>query len=257
MKHLLLALVFTTTSLRAADIDIYLVAGQSNGWRLSLLAAEPGEAGRQVSYFGMGCTSRPTTATLKQIDRLHPKISGSGLAGALLKHSGKDIAFIQYCVCGSSLNDTINWQPGEDPVNGRANEAGLYASMKTYVADARRQLEALGLTGKIKAVFWHQGEADVKVGREKHEKNLRHLFARFRQDFGADLPIIAGHIRPLDAASVAINQALDAQADKRTKIVPVDGLDFESLTNVHIKPLSCIELGARMVRALQDIEAGR
>ena len=235
--------------------DVYIVAGQSNGWRLGSIAGIAGEADAPIHYFGMSCSSRPDTAKLQEIHALHPSSSGTGLAAALRKLSGKEIIFVQYCVCGTSLGDVINWYPGEDPLHGKANDAGLYASFTRYLADARRQIEALGIEWNVRALFWHQGEADVKRSSAEHEKNLRNLLARFRHDLGPDLPVIAGHIRDLDEGSRGINRALDAVAatDGRMAVVKLDGLPFESPTDVHVKPEGCRTLGERMVEALKEL----
>ncbi len=260
MKGLLLSLaaIFLAGTALARTADIYIVAGQSNGWRLSALSAISGKGGGSVHYFGMQCTARPETPGYTCIENLHPKVSGAGLAGALLDHSReKEIVLIQYCVCGSSLSGAANWYPGEDPLKGKINDAGLYGSFTRYLAEARRQVEALGIEWKVRGLFWHQGEADVKIGSEEHLKNLRSLFVRFRQDLGADLRIVAGSIRDLDEGSRGINRALDELdvADARFAVVKLDGLEFESATDVHVKPLSCIVLGRRMAEAFFQIKA--
>lgn len=240
----------------ALSADVYIVAGQSNGWRLSHLAGVPGEAASPIYYFGMDCSSRPDTARLTEIKALHPSVSGTGLAEALRKHSGKEIVFIQYCVCGTSLGDVSNWYPGEDPLNGKTNDEGLYGSFTKYLADAKRQVEAHGLEWTVKGLFWHQGESDVKRSSAEHQKNLTHLLARFRQDLGADLPIVAGYIRDLDEGSRGINLALDAVAksDPYFAVVGLEGLPFESDTDVHVKPEGCLILGERMVVAIEKLE---
>jgi hypothetical protein len=234
-RFLVLALAFFPTG-AIQSADIYIVAGQSNGWRLSHIAGVPGETAAPIRYFGMNCVSRPDTAEMKVIEALHPSTSGSGLAGALREYSGKEIVFIQYCVCGSSLGDVGNWYPGDDPLNGKANDAGIYGSFSKYLADARRQVETLGIEWKVKGLFWHQGESDGRRSPDEHERNLRNLVARFRHDPGKDLPIVAGHIRDLDEGSRGINRALDAVAtdDKRLVVVNLDGVPFESATDVHV-----------------------
>jgi hypothetical protein len=254
MKALFFALAACITQVQAQPADIYIVAGQSNGWRLSKVSALPGKGAHTVHYFGMGCTTRPDTAQHTFIENVNPQSSGGGLASALLDHSGRDIVFIQYCVCGSSLDGIDDWQPGEP---GKPNDAGIYASFTRYLADARRQVEALGIEWKVKALFWHQGESDVKQTTARHRQNLTHLLARFRQDFGAGLPVVAGHIRELEDGSRGINAALDAvaAADPRFTVVPSNDLEFESPTNVHIKPVGCVVLGQRMVAALKKMEA--
>ncbi|MFN9917735.1 MAG: sialate O-acetylesterase, partial [Pirellulaceae bacterium] len=172
---------------RAADI--YLVCGQSNAWRLGYVApAKEGESGVSVDYFGMSCTSQPETARLQQIEKISPTTYGSGLANALRQASGRDVVLIQYAVCGSGLKNPSGWFPGEQPDKGKLHDAGIYGSFSRYMAYVRRQVEELGIEWKIKGLFWHQGESDVKTPPAEHELNLQHLFARFRQDFGNELP---------------------------------------------------------------------
>lgn len=254
VASLLAALILSST---AQSADVYIVAGQSNGWRLGSLAGIAGDAPAPIHYFGMPCSSRPDTAQLQIIEALHPSSSGTGLAAALRKHSGKEIIFIQYCVCGTSLGDVSNWYPGDDPLNGKVNDAGLYGSFTRYLADARRQIEALGIKWNVKGLFWHQGEADIKRSSEEHQKNFKDLLVRFRHDLGTELPVVAGHIRDLDEGSRGINRALEAvaEADFRLAVVKLDGLPFESSTDVHVKPEGCRVLGERMVEALKTIES--
>jgi len=254
LRSFLLAFILLPADI-VNSADVYIFAGQSNGWRLSSIAGVSGDAPAVIHYFGMGCTSRPDTAKMTLIEALHPSSSGTGLAGALRRYSGKEIIFVQYCVCGSSLGDVANWYPGEDPLKGKVNNVGLYGSFTRYLADAKRQVEALGMEWNVKALFWHQGEADVKRNSDEHEKNLKNLLARFRKDLGGDLPVVAGHIRDLDEGSCGINRALDAvaAADPRMAVVNLEGLPFESPTDVHVKPEGCRVLGERMVEALQKL----
>lgn len=258
MKTSLPLILYVVAVLSASLSDateIYIVAGQSNGWRLSSIAGIPGESSASIRYFGMGCSSRPDKATLTTIGKLHPSTSGSGLAGALRDQAGEDIVFIQYCVCGTSLGDVANWFPGEDPAGGKVNDAGLYGSFTRYLADVRLQLEAEGIEWKVDGLFWHQGESDVKRDSAVHQKNLENLFWRFRKDLGEELPIVAGHIRDLDEGSRGINRAIDAVArvDLKMTVVNLEGLPFESATDVHVKPAGCIVLGERMAEAMAGL----
>lgn len=235
--------------------EIYIVAGQSNGWRLSNIAGIPGEASAPIQYFGMGCSSRPDKANLTVIEKLHSSTSGAGLAGALREQSGGEIVFIQYCVCGTSLGDVVNWFPGEDPAGGKVNDEGLYGSFIRYLADVRLQLEAEGIEWNVAGLFWHQGESDIKRSTDEHQKNLENLLWRFRKDLGEELPVVAGHIRDLGEGSRGINLALDAVAasDANMTVVNLDGLPFQSETDVHVRPDGCITLGKRMAEAMEAL----
>ncbi len=262
MKTFLKSCLFAVIAIPAFHVsaaDIYIVAGQSNGWRLSSIAGVAGEDPASIRYFGMGCSSRPDKANLTVIKKLHPSTSGAGLAGALREQAGGDIVFIQYCVCGTSLGDVVNWFPGEDPAAGKVNDEGLYGSFTKYLADVRLQLEAEDVEWKVAGLFWHQGESDIKRSSAEHQRNLKNLFWRFRKDLGKDLPIVAGHIRDLDERSRGINRAIDAvaAADSKMTVVNLDGLPFQSETDVHVRPDGCITLGKRMAEAMEKLEEAK
>ncbi|MDF1753222.1 MAG: sialate O-acetylesterase [Verrucomicrobiales bacterium] len=253
---LLLAMVCFTTWIHATDV--YIVIGQSNGWRISSLAEGPGgEQLGEVMYFPMACTSRPESSQAKIIKMVHPSCQGRGLAENLLKQSGDDIIFVQYCVCGSSLHGEANWYPGNDPAKGEINEAGLYANFQKYLASARKQAEAAGHEWDVKGVFWHQGESDSNAHSAQYETNFRNLIYRLRKDVGPEVPIVAGKIRELSEPAGVVNQALEtvASSDPLISVVPVDDLPAESPTNVHFKTPGCQTLGARMVEAYSKIRA--
>lgn len=241
----------------ALAIDVYVVAGQSNGWRLSSISAYPNRTDQhKIYYFPMACSSRPTESSLAILNSLHQGTQGAGLAEGLLKCSNDDIVIVQYCVCGTSLHDPLNWYPGDDPANGVKNDTGLYASCLKTIASARQQVEAEGLDWNVKALFWHQGESDAINHSAAYEASIRKLFGRFREDLGNDLPIIAGHIRDLDDQYKAINSALDAAAasDKNTAVVKTADQPFESATDVHFKTPGCHEIGRRMVAAYIEMQ---
>ena len=61
----------------AVAIDVYIVAGQSNGWRMSHLRAANAPPGqRRIHYFGMACVSEPDSSTLVTINPLDEKTMG-------------------------------------------------------------------------------------------------------------------------------------------------------------------------------------
>ena len=93
--------------------------------------------------------------------------------------------------------------------------------------------------------------------------DLAHVFVRFRQDLGADLPIVAGHIRELTDADKEINRMLDelAEEDRRLAVVPTRDLEFapdrDGTPDVHIALSGCHELGRRMVAAYETMPRDR
>jgi len=237
--------------------DVYIVAGQSNGWRLGYNADYPGRKDEKtVYYFGMACAARTPQAKLTVINSLHDGVYGYGLTDALRKHADNDIIILQFCVCGTSINAPINWYPGDDPMAGKVNNEGLYGSFLKYVTEAKRLATAQDLTWNVKGLFWHQGESDANaLHADNYQLNLDHLIYRFRKDLGADLPIVIGHIRQLNASTATINAGIDriAAAHPRIASVPSSDLTFESATDVHFNLAGCHALGKRLAHAYFEL----
>jgi len=240
----------------AEATDVYIVLGQSNGWRVSSLANIPnGTDTGNVVYFPMGCTTTPETADLQLVSSVHPSSQGRGLAEGLLKHSCGDIIFVQYCVCGASLHGKDSWYPGENPKAGRLNEGGLFAKFLKYTADARRKAEAAGHEWNLRAVFWHQGESDSNAHAADYQDTFRNFVYRIRNDVKPNIPIVAGHIRELSDGARRVNRALDAVAgdDPLIVVVPTADLTPENPTDAHFNSAGCHELGRRMAKAYSDL----
>lgn len=266
MKHLLsTTLVALTTALALPSlthaVDVYIVTGQSNGWRISSLNAGPSKGAGTIHYIGMGCVSEPTQGAYKKLEGVRGM--GAGLAVALSKLSNDDIVFIQYCRCGAPTWDKSvkSWYPGDNPPEGQLYNDGLYGRFQQYIAHARTTVEAKqGLTWDVKGLFWHQGESDSgEPHASSYETRLRHLFYRFRADLGKDLPIVAGQIRELNDGNRKVNAAIRriAAADPLTATVEVQDLAFEAdnkgKKNVHFNTKGCHGLGARMAAAFAKL----
>jgi len=244
----------------AHAVDVYIVAGQSNGWRISSLAegAEAEAAEHKVYYFGMDCVAEPEKSKLQVLESLSPKKMGYSLAASLRELSGDDIVFVQYCRCGAGVwNKTDKgWYPGDNPQDGKTHDAGLYGKFLKYIAHARRTVEKEhDLAWNVKGLFWHQGESDSRTAPDDYEQNLKNLLWRFRHDLGKDLPMVAAHIRELDDGDRKINATLDrlAKQDPRMAVVPSNDLKFapdrDGKPDVHFALEGCLELGRRMAKA--------
>jgi len=248
----------------AVALDVYIVAGQSNGWRISSLAeakgAKPDE--HKVYYYGMHCVSEPVKSEFKVLKNLNPKRMGYGLADALRKLSDDDIIFIQYCRCGAGVwnKGEKGWYPGDDPPEGKVFNDGLYGKFLKYLAHARKSAEQdHGLKWNVRGLFWHQGESDSGYQPEGYEERLSNLLWRFRRDLGKDLPIVAAHIRELNDGDRTINATLSRMAEKDPHLAVVESNDLQfepdhkGKPNVHFALEGCLELGRRMARAFADV----
>ncbi|QDT63573.1 beta-propeller fold lactonase family protein [Calycomorphotria hydatis] len=265
------AICWMSLTAQAFAIDAYIVAGQSNGWRLSQLAGSPPENsdGLQeplIHYFGMNCVSEPDSAPLRTYGKLNSQSKGFGLASQLLKQSsGRDIVFIQYCRCGASVlgQHSTSWWPGDDPQQGKIYSDGLFGQFARYIDSVRTQVrDELGEELELKGLFWHQGESNAGDNKLPYGKAIRNVFWQLRHELGSpDLPIIAGHIRDLGDGYRGINETLDriAAQDPRLTTVPLGEIAFEPDQNgrpdVHIATAGCHDLGQRMaIACLQLIQ---
>lgn len=262
LRVLILVVLAASCLIPAVDearaADVYIVAGQSNGYRISSLRAgdQPLPDGRRIFYYGMACVSEPERSDFRVLTSLDPRAMGTSMALELLKLSEGDIIFVQYCRCGSGVGTQTEkgWYPGDDPQNGKTFDGGLFAKFQKYVAHAEQTArEDYDLTWTHKGLFWHQGENDSNGDRHlTYERNLTNLFCRFRQQFGKDLPIVCGEIRELTDGDRAINQILAKVAanDSRTALAKAADLQFapdrDGRQDVHFALEGCQQLGRRM-----------
>lgn len=260
----LIATLVCTFSLPVMALDVYIVAGQSNGYRISSLAeGDPSKPdSHKVYYYGMKCVSEPEQSEFKILQSLSQARMGYGLASSLRKLSDDDIIFIQYCRCGAGVWDKSEkgWYPGDDPATGKVHNSGLYGKFLKYLAHAKQSAENdYGLSWNVKGLIWHQGESDSRFPAEQYQGNLQKLFWRFRHDIKPGLPIVAGHIRDLDEGRKAINHTLDelAAKDPLFAVVPANDLEFaadhEGKPNVHFALAGCEKLGQRMAAAFAKL----
>jgi hypothetical protein len=258
MPILRLAALALLTATATHAVDVYIVAGQSNGWRISQLRPGNAKGAGTIHYVGMHCVSEPTKGSYKKLEGVSGM--GTGLATSLSKLSNEDIVFIQYCRCGAGTwNKAVNgWHPGDDPRNGKTFDEGLFASFQKYVAHARGVVENdLKLKWEVKALFWHQGESDsVPKIAEGYEKRLDDLFYRFRQELGEDLPIICGQVRQLNDNTKIVNDSINRLAadDPLIATIEVQDLSFEKpgkngKPNVHFNGPGCHKMGERLAAA--------
>ena len=182
----LLALVFATAAFsQPADLDLYLLIGQSN------------MAGRGVPE-GPDITPHPRVWMLNQAGKwvsarepLHfdkPAIAGTGPGFAFGRamadaYPDRQIGLIPCAVGGTSIDV---WVPGAQD-----------AQTKTHpYDDMLKRVRAALKRGQLKGIIWHQGEADCNPEKiDGYAAKLDALIARLRTEFQApDLPFVAGEL---------------------------------------------------------------
>ena len=151
----------------------------------------------------------------------------------LEKNPGVTVGLIPTACGGSPI---ATWEPGK-----------YWNQTKSHpwddsIAAAKKAMK----DGTLKAILWHQGEADCAPGKsDAYAKNLEDLIIRFRKELNApDLPFIIGqlgnfparpwteHHKAVDAAQQAIAKRL-----KNVAFVPIsnpvsigDNLHFDTAT---------------------------
>lgn len=199
-------------------LHLFLLAGQSNmAGRGKADAASRKTDPRVIALDKNGGWK---TAT----DPLHwdKPAAGTGIgrpfAASILKKNPDITVGLIPTACGGSPIST--WQPGK-----------YWGQTKSHpwddsIAAAKKAMR----DGTLKAILWHQGEADCKPGNsEAYEKNLEDLIARFRRELDApDLPFIIGQLgnfpgRPWTEHHKAVDAAQQAVAKRLRNVafVPI------------------------------------
>lgn len=240
------AIVVPSTAL-AAEVDVYLIAGQSNAINFADdSAVGTTDVGFQLHY---ARTPKNFLPPIQAIDErftsqlLNTNRSVTKLATLL--HRGGDLAVYAFARVGSPLSieqgriDT--WYPGDDPAAGIKMDSSMYGNFVTWNNSRLTELISDGHTPVIRGLFWFQGERDAVLKRPQleHETNFTNLIYRFREDYGSALPIVATRIREIAADTanrVAVNQAMQnvADSDPLVSVVTIENLNWISPTNVHL-----------------------
>ena len=253
------------------EVDVYFIVGQSNAINF---AKEAGTGPTAVDYsLHFARTSdlfndfpnHTGIANSFSSNSLNASLATSILADEL-QQDGRDVALFSFARNGAGLHLNTGpdsnpwiWYPGADPAGGDFYNESLYANAITWNQSRLTELTNAGLTPSVKGLFWFQGEKDGRLGDHNlYEENFDNLVHRFRQDYGADLPIVATQIREVTdtAANRAVINDTLAQAameDPLLDFVTVDDLQFRSSTDVHLTGRGHADLAPRWALSLIHI----
>lgn len=246
-----------------AEIDVYLLGGQSNmqGTALSsqLSPAELAVPGVQLYVAGSGING----AIANQLVPLQPANGSTfgleiGIGDRLRNlRPGRPMVLLKYAASGTSLE--IGWRPGANAAD-TANWGPNFTAFVNTVNGGIAALEAAGWVPVIRGMCWQQGEQDAKDGLDVPESdtsaddygaNLAHLIGRVREQFAphagpGGIRFVAGQVLPYappggDVATrfpgrALVRQAiLDADEDSgaprsvaNTAAVPTNEIDHPS-----------------------------
>lgn len=228
----------------AVDVDVYFIAGQSNAANFAQLAgAGPDSVGYNLTFARTRNSFGPNA--------IEQSFSSGALDASLavsvlsteLDQSGADQAIYSFARNGTAISnqEPINWYPGADPAGGVVFDGSLYGDFVVWANARLAEITGAGDTPVVKGLFWFQGERDVVVtsGVTSYQTNFENLVYRFRDDFGAQLPIVATNIREVGSNAslrAAVNQAMDAAAasDPLLSVVSPANLPWRSATDLHL-----------------------
>ena len=232
------------------EVHLFLLAGQSNMAGRGEVTPE-----RRLPITGVMALQQDGSWG-PAVDPLHwdKAVAGVGLARSFAEayreiHPGVTVGFIP-AACGGSPVEV--W-----------TEGAYFLPSKSYpFDDAVARTRAVMHRGELKAILWHQGEADSQPARVVHyEKRLKDLFAKFRREFGLkNLPIVVGQLGQFEGKVVSearrevnlIHQRV-AAADDFAAFVTAEGLTPKS-DMVHFDAASLDEFGRRYAKALAEVQ---
>ena len=165
------------------DMDIYLCIGQSNMAGRGTLTPEVMDTLQGVWLLNGQDTFEPAVNPLNRystirkdmpMQRMGPAYS---FAKEMASHTGKPIGIVVNARGGSSIN---SWLKG--------SQDGYYEEA------VKRTKAAIKKGGKLRAIIWHQGEADCAFP-DSYRKKLIQLITDLRKDLeNPNLPVVVGEI---------------------------------------------------------------
>lgn len=207
------ALAFAATSAFAAEVKVYLLAGQSNmqglGKVSGLTAAQKAPAGiffwrldgKGFEPLRPGKTITASKGEFGPEVALALELAKAGEPAYLVKSyrggTGLDAGWNDQKHVGGTGPGRWNFYPGtgdSDPDRGLSYIA-MIGAFRAALADIRKR----GDTPVVQSIFWMQGEQDTKTEptAAAYAKNLKRLRDRVEQDLGLSrVPFIFGQVAP-------------------------------------------------------------
>ncbi|MFO1452301.1 MAG: sialate O-acetylesterase [Opitutaceae bacterium] len=186
-------------------------------------------------------------AWVPAVDPLHfdkPKIAGVGLGSSFARavaaaEPNAIIGLIPAAVGGTSLDQ---WIPDGE----------------LYTQAVERAKAALSQGGRLRAILWHQGEADSQPDKAAtYAARFDRLITRLRTDLGSPAaPVIVGELLHARSASAVLNPVLRnlPNSVSRCTCIGADGLTDKG-DGTHFDSPSLREFGRRYARAFLALPA--
>ena len=257
-KQLVIATLACANFLHAEELDLFVLAGQSNmqGWQgnAEYYPADPEGLDRQVKFYwatprhsssnGQWTFLQPQGGRFTK-GHFGPEVT---LARQLAGESGK-IAVFKYSLGSTSL--AASWKaPGQD---------GMYDQMVAELKKAVILLQAQGHKVSFKAFIWIQGESDAQNQElaDSYGARLNLLITDFRKNAARDmaLPVILG-VDEQHAWVKNFPQVVEAQqklAKDGRNILFTSMFGLEKADATHLTPKGLEEHGCRLFAAYKTM----
>lgn len=253
----LLAAFLVTAAPRAGEVELFVMAGQSNmqGWQgdAGHYPADPQGLDRKVKFYwvtpGFSQSGGTWTHLQPQGGRFPKGHFGPEVTFArLLAETGRPVAIFKYSLGSTSLAD--NWRaPGA---------GGMYDQMAAELRKAVRLLEEQGDRVSFKGFIWIQGESDATptLAAGYHDR-LKALVDDLRTNVtGAPaLPVLLGmdEQHPWVKEHPEVVQAQQALAARDRRIAATSMIGLEKADVTHLTPCGLEDHGRRLYDAYMKL----
>lgn len=229
-----------------SDLDIYLCIGQSNMAGRAVLTPEVMDTLQNVYLLnGKGCFE-PAVNPLNRYSTVKKDISMQRLgpsyafAKEMVQKTNHPIGLVVNARGGSSIK---SWVKG--------SKDGYYEEALARIRVAIQQ------GGTLKAILWHQGEADC-ANPEAYKQRLTSMIQNFREELGMpNLPVVVGQISQWDQWTKRENGTapFNKMIKKVSSFIPCSdwvstkGLDcYKDETDPHFGTKGQLQLGQRYAK---------
>jgi len=202
----------------SAEVDVYLLAGQSNMQGVGKIAnlKEEQKQSPKNTYFWANGAFEPLVIGKTKISARPANFGPEVGFSSVMSKSGKPIYIIKYYASGMPLHhgwngnkwlggqptpNRTNFYPGKNAQD--PNQGKLYKAMNARFQAGLKALKAQGHTPVVKGFLWMQGEQDSKneVSATSYATSLKQLRNRVAQDLASpDLPMVFGQVLPYEKA---------------------------------------------------------
>ena len=255
MKSIILALLFTF-SIGAKEINLFIIAGQSNaqGWKGDAAKYISDEIDQEIPLFykspGIGSSKEKWTTLGPQEGRFKTGHFGPEISFARsLKKAGNNTAIFKFTLGATSLAG--KWK--------KPGEGGLYEQMIEQLKIALPLLEKKGYTVNPKALIWIQGEADSGSPKASalYLENLTLLINDLKKELKVEkLKVILGvdEQHPKVKQNPKVLNTLQSYANNKQDAIFTSMIGLKKADATHLAPESLHEHGQRIFEAYQKIK---